>query len=101
MSTLTNRKTNEAAVNKTAAFVLTSWWQVIRSQVTTGIYISTGKSLPISMPRLPVFFRFTGELLVGAAVLSVANTKKELGLLAGTFLIGLATLEAVLSAMGL
>ena len=101
MSTLTNRKTNEAAVNETAAFVLTSWGQVIRSQVTKGIYISTGKSLPISMPRLPVFFRFTGELLVGASVLSVANTKKELGLLAGTFLIGLATLEAVLSAMGL
>ena len=53
------------------------------------------------MPEFLILFRFYGELLVGASVLSVANTKKELGLLAGTFLIGLATLEVALSAMGL
>jgi hypothetical protein len=85
----------------TAAFILTNWGQVIQSQVTTGIYILICISLPISIPKLSVLFGFSGELLVGASFLSVANTKKELGLLAGTFLIGLATLEAALSAMGL
>ena len=47
-----------------------------------------------------IFFRIEAELLVGASVLSVANSRKELALLEGTFLVGLSTLELMLHAGG-
>ena len=52
------------------------------------------------MFSLPIFFRFGLAFLVGATVVSVANSKKDFALLAGTFLVGLGTLEAVLHAFG-
>jgi hypothetical protein len=39
--------------------------------------------------------------LVGAPNLAMANSRKELGLLAGTFLVGLGALEMVLHVFGL
>ena len=52
------------------------------------------------MAALPISFRFLGALIVGASVLSVANSKRELGLLTGTFLIGLSALEIALHVAG-
>ena len=46
------------------------------------------------------FFRFGGTVLVGAPNLAMANSRKDLGLLAGTFLVGLGALEMVLYAFG-
>ena len=53
------------------------------------------------MLDLPILFRFCLLAFVGAAVVSVANCKKDFALLAGTFLIGLGALEAVLAFFGL
>jgi len=47
------------------------------------------------MLGLPIFFRFFLLTVVGATVASVANSKKDLALLAGTFLLGLGALEAI------
>jgi len=49
----------------------------------------------------PIFFRFLSALQVGASSSSVANTKKEIGLLTATFLLGLGALEVALHALGL
>ena len=46
----------------------------------------------------PVFIFSLG--LVGAPNLAMANSRKDLGLLAGTFLVGLGALEMVLYAFG-
>ena len=62
--------------------------------------ISTPGSLPVDMLNLPISFRFFGATLVGDSVLSVANSKKELGLLTGTFLFGLSALELMLHVAG-
>ena len=64
------------------------------------LYISTPGSLPVDMLNLPISFRFFGATLVGDSVLSVANSKKELGLLTGTFLFGLSALELMLHVAG-
>jgi hypothetical protein len=40
------------------------------------------------------------QFLVGAPNLAMANSRKDLGLLAGTFLVGLGALEMVLYAFG-
>ena len=53
------------------------------------------------MLGLPVLFRFRLLAIVGATVVSVANSKKDFALLAVTFLIGLGALEAVLAFFGL
>ena len=62
--------------------------------------ISTSSLLQADMAALPISFRFLGTLIVGASVLSVANSKRELGLLTGTFLIGLSALEIALHVAG-
>lgn len=62
--------------------------------------ISTSSLLQADMAALPISFRFLGALIVGASVLSVANSKRELGLLTGTFLIGLSALEIALHVAG-
>ena len=64
------------------------------------VYITMQRSFRFSMFGLPIFFRFGLAFLVGATVVSVANSKKDFALLAGTFLVGLGTLEAVLHAFG-
>jgi len=62
--------------------------------------ISSSSLLQADMAALPISFRFLGALIVGASVLSVANSKRELGLLTGTFLIGLSALEIALHVAG-
>ena len=52
------------------------------------------------MLGLPLLFRFVLAVFVGATVVSVANSKKDFALLAGTFLVGLSALEAVLAVFG-
>ena len=54
-----------------------------------------------NMPDLHFFFRFAPTDLVGAPSLAMANSPKDLGLLAGTFLVGLGALEMMLHAFGL
>ena len=46
--------------------------------------------------ELQIPFRFFGALLVGSALLPVAQSRKELALLGGTFLFGLGALEVCL-----
>ena len=48
------------------------------------------------MPELQVSFRFLGALLVGSALMSMAQNLKEFVLLGGTFLLGLGALELAL-----
>ena len=45
------------------------------------------------MLELRIAFRFFGALLVGSALLPMAQSPKELALLGGNFLLGLAALE--------
>ena len=54
-----------------------------------------------NMSALYFFFRFAQAVLVGAPNLAMANSPKDLGLLAGTFLVGLGALEMMLHAFGL
>ena len=58
------------------------------------------KSLPFDNDLLPISFRFVGAMVVVCSVLFVASSKKELGLLAGTFLFGLGVLEVALQIAG-
>jgi len=50
---------------------------------------------------LRIFFRFFGSSRMEDSVIPVGSSRREIGFLAGTFLIGLATLEIALSAAGL
>ena len=52
--------------------------------------------LPADMSFLPIAFRLLGAIVVATGALTVASSKKELGLLAGTFLFGLGVLELAL-----
>ena len=52
------------------------------------------------MLGLPMFFRFFLLAFVGATIATVANSRKDLALLAATFLLGLGALEAVLAFFG-
>ena len=52
------------------------------------------------MSSLYFFFRFGGTVLVGAPNHAMTNSRKDLGLVAGTFLVGLGVLEMVLYAFG-
>jgi len=45
------------------------------------------------MSALHFPFRFCIELIIGVGVVSMASSKKDLGLLAGSFLFGLGLLE--------
>jgi len=49
------------------------------------------------MSDLQVPFRFFGALLVGSALMSMAQNPKEFVLLGGTFLLGLGALELALN----
>ena len=46
--------------------------------------------------ELQIPFRFFEALLVGSALLQMAQSRKELALLGGTFLVGLGALEVCL-----
>ena len=48
------------------------------------------------MSELQVPFKFFGALLVGSALMSMAQNPKEFVLLGGTFLLGLGALELAL-----
>ena len=61
---------------------------------------SSLESLPFEIADLPVSFRFVGAFVVGVSAITVANSKKELGLLTGTFLLGLGVLELALQVAG-
>ena len=52
------------------------------------------------MLGLPILFRFFLLAFAGATVATVANSRKDFALLAGTFLLGLGALEAVLAFFG-
>lgn len=64
------------------------------------LHVSLQKSLPVDIESLPISFRFVGAIVVVASAFIVANSKKELGLLAGTFLFGLGVLEIALQVAG-
>ena len=53
------------------------------------------------MSWLPILFRFFLLAFVGATVATVANSRKDFALLAGTFLLGLGALEAILALCGI
>ena len=53
------------------------------------------------MLELQIPFRFFGALLVGSALLPMAQNAKEFALLGGTFLFGLGALELCLRLGGL
>ena len=52
------------------------------------------------MLGLPIFFRFMLMAFAGTIVATMARSKKDFALLAGTFLLGLGALEAVLNFFG-
>ena len=52
------------------------------------------------MIELQIHFRFFGALLVGSALISMAQNRKEIILLGGTFLLGLGALEVALRVSG-
>ena len=52
------------------------------------------------MLSFQISFRFLFELITGISVLMMAKTFKEASLLAGTFLLGLSAVEAMLHFMG-
>ena len=58
------------------------------------------RSSPFDIELLPISFRFLGAIVVVCSALLVASSKKELGLLAGTFLFGLGVLEVALQVAG-
>ena len=64
------------------------------------VYITNWRCTPSAMLSFPILFRFWLLAFVGATVVSVANSKKDFALLAGTFLVGLGALEAVLVFFG-
>ena len=64
------------------------------------LHVYLQKSLPLDIESLPISFRLVGAIVVVASAFIVANSKKELGLLAGTFLFGLGVLEIALQVAG-
>ena len=64
------------------------------------LHVSLQKSLPLGIESLPISFRLVGAIVVVASAFIVANSKKELGLLAGTFLFGFGVLEIALQVAG-
>ena len=68
--------------------------------MSLSLHVSLQKSLSFDIDSLPISFRFVGAIVVVASAFIVANSKKELGLLAGTFLFGLGVLEIALQVAG-
>ena len=68
--------------------------------MTLPLHGTLPKSLPFDIDLLPICFRFVGAIVVVCSALLVASSKKELGLLAGTFLFGLGVLEVALQVAG-
>ncbi len=68
--------------------------------MSLSLHVSLQKSLPFDIESLPISFRLVGAIVVVASAFIVANSKKELGLLAGTFLFGLGVLEIALQVAG-
>ena len=68
--------------------------------MSLSLHVSLQKSLPLDIESLPISFRLVGAIVVVASAFIVANSKKELGLLAGTFLFGLGVLEIALQVAG-
>ena len=64
------------------------------------LHVSLQKSLSLDIESLPISFRFLVAIVVATGALTVASSKKELGLLAGTFLFGLGVLELALQVAG-
>ncbi len=64
------------------------------------VYITLLGTTQISMLGPPILFRVFLLAFVGATVATVANSRKDFALLAGTFLLGLGALEAVLTLVG-
>ena len=64
------------------------------------VYITHSGTTCNAMLGLPIVFRFLLMAFAGAIVATVANSKKDFALLAGTFLLGLGALEAVLNFFG-
>ena len=52
------------------------------------------------MLDLPILFEFFLLAFVGATVATVANSRRDFASLAGTYLLGLGALEAVLALFG-
>ena len=52
------------------------------------------------MFELQIPFRFFGALIAGSALMSMAQNRKEMVLLGGTFLLGLGALEVALRVSG-
>lgn len=68
--------------------------------MTPPLHAALQGSLPADISFLPISFRFLGAIVVATGALTVASSKKELGLLAGTFLLGLGVLELALQVAG-
>ena len=64
------------------------------------LHPSLPRALHFEIKWLPISFRFIGAIVVVVSALIVASSKKELGLLAGTFLFGLGVLELALQIAG-
>ena len=64
------------------------------------VYITHLGTTQISILGPPILFRVFLLAFVGATVATVANSRKDFALLAGTFLLGLGALEAVLTLVG-
>ena len=58
------------------------------------------RALHFEIEWFPISFRFIGAIVVVVSALVGASSKKELGLLAGTFLFGLGVLELALQIAG-
>ena len=64
------------------------------------LHSSLPRAVDFETEWLPISFRFIGAIVVVVSALIVASSKKELGLLAGTFLFGLGVLELALQIAG-
>ena len=64
------------------------------------VYKTNCKKQSPVMFWLPFFFRFLLWSGAGATVLTMANSKKDVALLTGVFLLGLGALETVLALIG-
>ena len=64
------------------------------------VYITHSGTTWNAMLGLPIAFRLLLMAFAGTIVATMARSKKDFALLAGTFLLGLGSLEAVLNLFG-
>ena len=64
------------------------------------VYITHSGTTWNAMLGLPIVFRFLLMAFAGTIVATMARSKKDFALLAGTFLLGLGALETVLNFFG-